>query len=57
MVTERDLTLGDEHTIQYTDDVLQNCIRATYMSVLTNITPLNSIPFRNKKKRKKMSQG
>ena len=25
MVIERDLTLGGEHTIQYTNDVLQNC--------------------------------
>ena len=34
---EGDLTWGDEHTIQYTDDVLQNCTPET------NVTPINSI--------------
>ena len=31
---ERDLTQGDEHTIQYIDDVLQNCTPETYIIVL-----------------------
>ena len=34
---EGDLTCGDEHTIQYTDDVLQNCTPETYIILLTNI--------------------
>ena len=39
MVTEGDLTLGGEHTIQYTDDTLQNCSLETYIIILTNVTP------------------
>ena len=31
MVIEGDLTWGDKHTVQYTDDVLQNCIHETYV--------------------------
>ena len=31
MVMERDLTLGGEHTVQQTDDVLQNCAFETYV--------------------------
>ena len=31
MVMEGDLTLGGEHTIQYTDDVLQNYTTETYI--------------------------
>ena len=30
IVMEKDLTQGGKHTIQYTDDVLQNCIHETY---------------------------
>ena len=43
MVMEGDLTWGGEHTIQYTDEVLQNCARETYIILLTNVTPINSI--------------
>ena len=43
MVTEGDQTLGGGHTIQYTDDMLQNCAPETYVTLLTNITPVNSI--------------
>ena len=43
MVMEGDLTLGGEHTIQYTDDVLQNCTFETYIISLTNVTTINSI--------------
>ena len=50
MVIEGDLTWGGEHTIQYTDDVLQNCILETYIILLTYVTPINSI-----KKIKRMS--
>ena len=31
MVTKGDLTLGGEHTIQYTENVLQNYIPETYI--------------------------
>ena len=43
MVVEGDLTLDGEHKIQYTDDVLQNCTPETYIILLTNTTPINSI--------------
>ena len=49
MVMERDLTWGGEHTIQYTDDVLQNCTPETYIIALTNVTPVN---LNNKKIKK-----
>ena len=42
---EGDLVWGGEHTIQYTDDVLQNCTPEPYITLLTNITPINSINF------------
>ena len=32
MEVEGDLTWGGEHTIQYTDDVLQNCAPETYIN-------------------------
>ena len=38
---EEDLTQGGEHTIQYTDDVLQDCTPETYIILLTNVTPIN----------------
>ena len=31
---EGDLTWGSEHTIQYTDNVLQNCIPETYITFI-----------------------
>ena len=40
---EGDLTWGGEHTIQYTDDVLQNCKPDTYIILLTSITLINSM--------------
>ena len=43
MVMEGDLTWGGEHTIQYTDDVLQNCTPETCIILLTNVTTINSI--------------
>ena len=41
MVMEGDVPLGDEHPIQYTDDVLQNHTLETYIIVLTTL--MNSI--------------
>ena len=38
MVREGDFTWGGEHTIEHTDDVLQNCTPETYMILLTNVT-------------------
>ena len=40
---EGDWTWGGEHTIQCTDDVLQNCTPETDIILLTNATPRNSI--------------
>ena len=50
MVTEGYLTQGGDHTIQYTDDVLQNCTLETYVILLTSVTP-NEF---NKKKKEKL---
>ena len=46
MEIEGDLTWGGEHTIQCTDDVLQNCIPESYMILFTNVTPINSIKYK-----------
>ena len=43
MVVEGDLTLGGEHTIQYTDIILQNYTLETYIILLTNIFLINLI--------------
>ena len=48
MMMEGDLTWGGEHTIQNTDDVLQNCTPETYIIWLSSITPINSIKKREK---------
>ena len=46
----RDLTWSGEHTIHYTDDVLQNCTPETYVILLTNVTPINSTKIKKEKK-------
>ena len=46
---EGDSSQGGEHTIQYTDDVLQNCTPETYIILLTNATPIKSIKRKEKK--------
>ena len=43
MVTEGDLTLGDGHTMQYTDHLSQKCTPEIYIVLLSNVTPINSI--------------
>ena len=43
MVRVRDITQGGEHTLQDTGDVSQNCAPETYIILLTNATPINSI--------------
>ena len=53
MVMEGDMTWGGEHTIQYTDDVLQNCTPETYIVLLSNVTSINSIKNIKDKKTKK----
>ena len=45
---EGDLTLGGECTIQSTDDVLWNRTTVTYIILLTNDTPINSMKNKNK---------
>ena len=50
MVTEKGLTWGSEH-VQHADDVLQNCTPESYIILLNNAMPVNSI----KKEGKAMS--
>ena len=40
---EGDLTWGGRHTIQHTDDVLQNRTPETCIFLLTNVMPISSI--------------
>ena len=44
-----DSTGGGEHTIQYTDDVLQNCTPKTYIILLASVTPMKSIKINHEK--------
>lgn len=48
MVSEGDLIWGDEHTIQYTDNVCHNCTLKTGIIVLTDVTAINLTKQRNK---------
>ena len=43
MVLEGESTWDGEQTIQYTDNVLQNCTPETYIILLTDVIPINSI--------------
>lgn len=43
MVMERGWALGGEHAMRYVDDVLEGCTLETYILLLTNGTPINSI--------------
>ena len=45
---EGDFSWDGEHTIQYTDDVLQNCTPETYIILLANATLINSIKINQK---------
>ena len=47
---EGDLTRGGKHTIQYTNDVLQNCTPELNIIFLTNVTPMDSIKSKIKNK-------
>ena len=40
-------TKKPKHTVQYTDDVVQNCTPETYRVLVTNVTPINSIKKEN----------
>ena len=51
MAMEGDLPWGGEHTIQHTDDVLQNHIPETDIILLINVTPINSIKLKTKNKK------
>ena len=42
-VTEDGMTLGDGHTIQYTDHVSYQCALETCMILLTNVTPIHLV--------------
>ena len=49
MLTEGDLTLSSEYTKQHTGDVLDSCTAETFIILLTNITPINSIKIKTVK--------
>ena len=53
MVTEGDLTVGGEYTIQYADDILWNCAPDSYIILLTTVTPINSLKINTKQTNKK----
>ena len=53
MVTYGDLTLGGEHTVWCTDDVLENRTPQTYIIVLTNVTLMHLIKIFKKSMRQK----
>lgn len=48
--TEGDQTLGVEHTVQYTDNILTNCTLKTYIMLPINVFTINII---KKKKNQK----
>ena len=50
MTMEDNLTWGGEHTVQYTDDVLQNYTPETYIILLINVTTINSMKINQLKK-------
>lgn len=41
MMMEGDLTLDGKHIMQYTDNVLKNCILEIYIILLSNVIPIN----------------
>lgn len=43
MVMKEDLTCGGEHTVECTDDVLQNFAPETSITLLTSVTLIHSI--------------
>ena len=45
MLTERELVLDVEHTMQYTNGLLQSYTSETYIILLNNVTPINSRLF------------
>ena len=45
---EGGLTWSGKNTMQYIGDVLQNCTPETYIILLTNVTPINSIKIKKK---------
>ena len=51
MLTEGVLTWGTEHTIQNIGDELGSCTGETYIILLRNVTPINSIKIKNVKRK------
>ena len=45
-MTEGDLSWGAEHTIPDRGDLLQSCTAETYIILLTNVIPINSIKIK-----------
>ena len=56
VMMEGDQSLSGEHTMQYTDVLLQNCIPETDVILLTNVTPINLIFLKKRDAREKMTQ-
>ena len=52
MAMEDDLTLGGGHTVQYAARVSQKCTPKTYMTLGTNVTPINTIKRKSAKHNK-----
>ena len=48
------MTWSGEHTLQYTDDVLQNCTTENYIILLTKSIPTNTNKQTNRLDGKKM---
>ena len=46
MVMDGDETWGGEHTTQCREDVLWNCAPETCIILLTSVTPINSIKWK-----------
>lgn len=53
---EGEPTLGGEHAMQHTDDVLETCTLKTYIILLTNATPTNAILKRDSIKQQKREE-
>lgn len=47
MMMEEDFTSGGKHTMHYSDNILQNCTFETYIILLTNVSSINKINFKN----------
>ena len=49
-ITEGDLIFGGEHTVRYTDEILQTYSPGTYIILLNDITPIKIKRTKTRKK-------